>query len=113
MATTTATSRRPTALRAGDHSAGAGGLRARNGAATATGVQRIYVAKVGPLGFILLALTIAILTAVAVVILLGAFLIAVPLAALLLVVALIAARGCVAGRADPRVNRFHPRPTIS
>ena len=54
------------------------------------GVQRVYVARVGPFSFLLLALAIAILTAVAVVILLGAFLIAMPLAFLLLAIALIA-----------------------
>jgi hypothetical protein len=54
------------------------------------GVQRIYVARLGPLGFMLLALTVAILTAVVVVILLGAFLIAMPLVFLLLVIALVA-----------------------
>ena len=54
------------------------------------GVQRVYVARVGPFSFLLLALAIAIPTAVALVILLGAFLIAMPLAFLLLAVALIA-----------------------
>jgi uncharacterized integral membrane protein len=52
-------------------------------------VQRIYVARVGPFGFVLLALTIAILTAVVFVILLGAFVIAIPLAVLLLALALV------------------------
>ena len=54
------------------------------------GAERIYVGRVGPLGFVLLALTIAILTAVVFVVLMGAFLIALPLALVLLVVALFA-----------------------
>ena len=53
-------------------------------------VQRIYVARVGPFGFVLLALTIAILAAVVFVIMLGAFVIAIPLAVLLLALTLVA-----------------------
>jgi hypothetical protein len=68
---------------------------------TATeGVHRVYVTKVGPFGFVLLALTTAILVALGFIILVGAFLVAIPLAGLLLAVAVIAAlaRGRFRGR---------------
>jgi len=77
----------------------AGGRAHRAGAPmwTATdGVQRIYVARLGPFGFLLLALVVAILTALIVVVLLGAFLIVIPLAGLLLAAAVIA--GVMRGR---------------
>jgi hypothetical protein len=67
-----------------------GGRRPPWGGGGGEGVQRVYVARVGPFSFLLLALAIAILTAVALVILLGAFLVALPLAFLLLAIALIA-----------------------
>jgi hypothetical protein len=68
---------------------------------TATdGVHRVYVTKVGPLGFVLLALMVAILVALGFLILVGAFLVAIPLAGLLLVAAVIA--GLMRGFFRPR-----------
>jgi hypothetical protein len=55
------------------------------------GTQRVYVGKLGPLGIILLALLIAGLTAVVLVVLLGALLIWIP------VVALLVAAGVISG----------------
>ena len=55
------------------------------------GTHRVYVGKLGPLGIILLALLIAGLTAVVLVVLLGALLIWIP------VVALLVAAGVISG----------------
>jgi hypothetical protein len=68
---------------------------------TATdGVHRVYVTRIGPFGFVLLVLVVAILVAVAFLILLGAFLVVIPLAGLLLVAAVIA--GLMRGFFRPR-----------
>jgi hypothetical protein len=53
------------------------------------GTERVYVAKLRPLGFILMLLTIGILSAVFLVLLLGAFLIWIPLVGLLVAGAVI------------------------
>ena len=81
--------------------AGARPQRRGEPAWTATdGVHRVYVTKVGPFGFVLLALMVAILVAVGFLILVGAFLVAIPLAGLLLVAAVIA--GLMRGFFRPR-----------
>ena len=51
--------------------------------------QRIYVARLGPFGFAMVALAIAFLAAVILVVLLGAFLIWIPIAGLLLAIAVV------------------------
>jgi hypothetical protein len=51
--------------------------------------HRIYVARLGPFGFAMVALAIAFLAAVVLLLLLGAFLIWIPLAGLLLAIAVI------------------------
>jgi hypothetical protein len=53
------------------------------------GVHRVYVAKVGPFGFILMALVLAAIAAVVAIFVVGAFLIVIPLAGLLLAAAII------------------------
>jgi len=64
------------------------------------GVHRVYVTRIGPFGFVLMVLTVCILVALAFLMLLGAFLVAIPLAALLLVAAVIA--GLMRGFRRPR-----------
>ncbi len=54
---------------------------------SARGTQRIYVAKIGPFGFLLMALAVAALAALVVVLIVGAFLIWIPIAGLLLAAA--------------------------
>jgi hypothetical protein len=54
-----------------------------------SGVHRIYVGHVGPFGIGLLALGIGLFAAVAILLVLGAFLILIPVAGLLLAVAII------------------------
>jgi hypothetical protein len=51
--------------------------------------QRVYVARLGPFGFAMVALAIAFLAAVILVVLLGAFLIWIPIAGLLLAIAVV------------------------
>ena len=53
-------------------------------------VHRVYVAKVGPFGFILMALAMAAIAAVVAIFVVGAFLIVIPLAGLLLAAAIVA-----------------------
>lgn len=53
------------------------------------GTERVYIAKLRPLGFILMALTIGILSVVMLILLLGAFLIWIPLVGLLIAGAVI------------------------
>jgi len=53
------------------------------------GTQRIYIAKLGPLGSILVALTTAILSAVMLIMFLGAFLVLIPVIGLLVAAAFI------------------------
>ena len=53
------------------------------------GVHRVYVAKVGPFGFVLLGLVVAAIAAFVLVFVIGAFLIVIPLAGLLLAAAVI------------------------
>jgi hypothetical protein len=53
------------------------------------GVHRVYVAKAGPFGFVLLGLVLAAVAAFVVVLVVGAFLIVIPLAGLLLAAAVI------------------------
>ena len=55
------------------------------------GIHRVYVARLGPFGIILLALVIAVFTAVILILLLGAVLIWIP------VVALLVAAGVITG----------------
>lgn len=52
-------------------------------------VHRIYVAKVGPFGFVLMAVLLAAIAAVILTFVVGAFLIVIPLAGLLLAAAII------------------------
>jgi hypothetical protein len=51
--------------------------------------QRIYVARLGPFGFAMVALAVAFLAAVILILLLGAFLIWIPIAGLLLAIAVV------------------------
>jgi hypothetical protein len=53
--------------------------------------QRIFVGKIGPLGFIAIALTLGVMFAIILVFLLGAFLLWIPIVGLLVAVGLIAA----------------------
>jgi hypothetical protein len=53
------------------------------------GAQRIYVARVGPFGFAMAALAIAIVAALVLLLVLGAFVILIPLAGLVLAAAVI------------------------
>jgi hypothetical protein len=55
----------------------------------AHGTERVYSAKLGPLGIILVALTIGLLLAVMLILLLGAFLIWIPVVGLLVAAAII------------------------
>jgi hypothetical protein len=55
----------------------------------AHGAHRIYVARLGPFGIILLALMIALLTAVMLIVLLGAVLVWIPIVALLVAAGII------------------------
>jgi hypothetical protein len=64
------------------------------------GVHRVYVTRIGPFGFVLMVLTVSILVALGFLILVGAFLVAIPLAGLLLVAAVIA--GLMRGLRRPR-----------
>jgi hypothetical protein len=52
-----------------------------------SGSQRVYVARVGPFGFAMAALAVAIIAAIIFLLLLGAFVIVIPLAGLLLAAA--------------------------
>ena len=61
--------------------------------------QRIYIAKIGPLGIVLLALAIGIVSAVILVLLLGAFLIWIP------VIGLLVAAGMISGAWRSRSRR--------
>jgi hypothetical protein len=56
---------------------------------TSAGSQRVYVARVGPFGFAMAALAIAIIAAIIFLLLLGAFVIVIPLAGLLLAAAVV------------------------
>lgn len=61
--------------------------RSRRGPAfDARGTQRVYVAQVGPFGFAMVALVVAIILALVFLLVLGAFVILIPLAGLLLAV---------------------------
>jgi hypothetical protein len=53
------------------------------------GTHRVYVAKVGPFGFVLLAFVIAALIGLVLLFLVGAFVLLIPLAGLLLAVAVV------------------------
>ena len=67
-----------------------GDARARwQGSFDGRATQRIYVARLGPFGFAMVALAIAFLAAVILVVLLGAFLIWIPIAGLLLAIAVV------------------------
>ncbi len=61
--------------------------RRGDGRGSFDGTQRIYVARVGPFGFAMFALAIAVLAALVFLTLLGAFVILIPIAGLLLAVA--------------------------
>jgi hypothetical protein len=52
--------------------------------------QRVYVARVGPLGFAIVALAVSALAALLFLLVLGAFVVLIPLAGLLLVAAVVA-----------------------
>jgi hypothetical protein len=56
---------------------------------SSAGTQRIYVAKIGPLGFFLIALVVAAVAVLALVLALGAVLLWIPVAGLLLAIAVI------------------------
>jgi hypothetical protein len=68
---------------------GAADARSRWGTARmwTPGSQRVYVARVGPFGFAMAALAVAIIAAIIFLLLLGAFVIVIPLAGLLLAAA--------------------------
>jgi hypothetical protein len=53
------------------------------------GTQRVYVARLGPFGLVMVVLAVAFLAAVILLLLLGAFLIWIPLAGLILAIAVI------------------------
>ena len=53
------------------------------------GTQRIYVARLGPFGFAMVALVAALLAALALFVVLGAFVILIPLAGTLLAIAIV------------------------
>ena len=61
-------------------------VRSRRAGGSFDGTQRVYVARVGPFGFAMVALAIAALAMLLFLLLLGAFVILVPLAGLLLAV---------------------------
>jgi hypothetical protein len=61
-----------------------------DGRTWSSGTQRIYVARVGPFGFAIVAFAIAIIAALVFLLVLGAFVILIPLAGLLLAAAVIA-----------------------
>jgi hypothetical protein len=61
----------------------------RSGWIHESGVHRVYIGRVGPLGIGLLALGAGLFAAVAILLVLGAFLILIPLVGLLLAVAII------------------------
>ena len=61
-------------------------VRSRRAGWSFDGTQRVYVARVGPFGFAMVALAIAALAMLLFLLLLGAFVILVPLAGLLLAV---------------------------
>lgn len=67
------------------------GTRRTNAFAEAHGTERVYVARLGPIGIILVVLITAILSATALVLLLGALLIWLPLLVLFIAGAVIAA----------------------
>jgi hypothetical protein len=67
-------------------------LHSRRGARAAfegRGTQRIYVARVGPFGFAMAALAVALLAAAVFLLVLGAFVILIPLAGLVLAAAVL------------------------
>ena len=62
--------------------------RRRRGARTSfDGTQRVYVARLGPFGFAMIVLALALIAALIFLLVLGAFVILIPLAGLLLAVA--------------------------
>ncbi len=63
-----------------------GDVRSRRAGASFDGTQRVYVARVGPFGFAMVALAIAALAMLLFLLVLGAFVILIPLAGLLLAV---------------------------
>jgi hypothetical protein len=70
-----------------------GDPRARSGDArmwrSADGTQRIYVARVGPFGFAMVAFVVALIAALVFLFVLGAFVILIPLAGVFLAVAIL------------------------
>ena len=70
-----------------------GDPRSRSGDArmwrSSDGTQRVYVARVGPFGFAMVALLAALLAALVFLLVLGAFVIVIPLAGLLLAAAIV------------------------
>jgi hypothetical protein len=63
-----------------------GDVRSRRAGSSFDGTQRVYVARVGPFGFVIVALAIAALAMLLFLLVLGAFVILIPLAGLLLAV---------------------------
>ena len=59
----------------------------RRGGASFDGTQRVYVARLGPFGFAMIVLALALFAALIFLLVLGAFVILIPLAGLLLAVA--------------------------
>ena len=56
---------------------------------SSTGTYRVHVTRIGPLGFLLIALAVAVLAVLVLILVLGAFLIWIPIAGLLLAAAVI------------------------
>jgi hypothetical protein len=54
-----------------------------------SGTQRVYVARIGPFGFFLIALAVAALAVLVLVLIVGAFLLWIPVAAVLLAIAVL------------------------
>jgi len=63
---------------------------------SASGSHRVYVARIGPIGFLLIALAVAALAVVVLVLIVGAFLLWIPVAGVLLAVAVLS--GLLRGR---------------
>ena len=64
--------------------------RTRSSGTWSSGAQRVYVARVGPFGFAMVAFAIAVIAALVFLLVLGAFVILIPLAGLLLAAAVFA-----------------------
>src|SRR5260370_20526393 len=96
-------------------------VRSRRAGGSFDGTQRVYVARVGPFGFAMVALAIAALAMLLFLLVLGAFVILIPLAGLLLGVIiavvlfrdLILQRPCVGRAARPSFRAAYARRPLS